>query len=155
MRQIVVRRPQELEGGDRQEQHAARTEVLVDPGQRAGVVLDVLENVEQTDHIERIIQRARNRGLVNLKVGIARATELDRALFHFHRLDIAEGAKHLQIRSGAAAHLEDLQGRIRFEKTPDQPGQDFAPRRPPPMCLSEPGVELVVVRIHDPRSVRL
>ncbi len=107
--------------------------MVVEPLQRAVLVLEVLQHVEQADHVVAVAQRIGDSAVVDADARIAHAAILERRRVNLHAVHGAIVLQHPQVGAGAAADLKDLALAVLAQEPVQQAAQDLAPRHPPPM----------------------
>jgi hypothetical protein len=151
MHGIVLLRPEKPESRDGDDQDAPRLEVLRRPPNGAGVVRDVLEDVEHGEDVERSGQRLRDRVLNDSKCIASLLAKMgDGALVSLRAEHVAEAREHRQVATARAAHLGDAAatGYRRRTEMRDGVPDDVAARPPPPMSVLDGGVNLVLGSLH-------
>jgi len=124
-------------GGRRHGQHhpSAGRELAAQHAERAMIVPDMLQHVEQQDQVVMpVLQMHPVRQHPALDMD-ARPPAGERAGLGvgLDRVDMAHPLKHRQVRAGARAHLQYLRVRVQRHLIADQRGDDPPPRRKPPM----------------------
>src|SRR5439155_16137168 len=107
---LVLMAPKTLECWSENQQHSNGRQQLGEPANGRNVVLNVLNDVERKNHVERAVQAWRARGIgLDERRQMPRATELQRLWRHIHPNDPreAEAVKVGNVKSRAATDVED------------------------------------------------